>query len=53
MIVYYIISSLAEKTGMSGHALYNWLVPLAVCMASWLLAELLVKIGDFRKENTV
>ena len=53
VIVYYIISFLAEKTGMSGHALYSWLVPLAVCMASWLLAELLVKIGDFRKENTV
>ncbi len=41
VMVYSLTSSLAHSLGVSGHKLYEWLMPLAVCLASWTLAEIL------------
>ena len=41
VIVYQFTSSLADGLGIRSYKLYQWLVPLWVCLASWMLAEIL------------
>lgn len=47
IIVYRVSAELACRAGLSGHKLYQWLLPLWVCLASWMLAEILER----RKEH--
>ena len=51
VIVYSLMSSLANSLGISGHKLYEWLMPLAVCLASWMLAEILERSKRYEKRR--
>jgi len=41
MIVLDVLMMLADAGGFRQHILYRWLMPLLVCLLSWLLAEVL------------
>lgn len=41
IIIYDATSMLAKGLGIRGMSVYQWLMPLWVCLASWMLAEIL------------
>lgn len=41
VLVYRVLVRLAHSVGFNEYKLYQWLLPLGVCLASWMLAEIL------------
>ncbi len=46
VIINSLISFLADFLGISTYIWYAWMMPLAVCAVSWMVAEVLVKISE-------
>ena len=48
MIVFDVAEKLAHAGGFGEHMIYQWLLPLIVCLLSWLLAEAIEKGKEYR-----
>ena len=51
VILYQFTSSLAACLGIRGYKVYQWLVPLWVCLASWMLAEILERRKRYEQRH--